>query len=105
MVDEPVQENVRLTDERVQVEHRDADRPATGDDYRAAQGKSIEVTEGSEEPVVAKDARVVGEVEIGKRKSEHEETVRSTVRRSDRTADRPKGRRKPGDPGPTDGTR
>jgi len=115
MVDEPVQENVRLTDERVQVEHRNADRPATGDDYRAAQGKSIEVTEGSEEPVVAKDARVVGEVEIGKRKSEHEETVRSTVRRSDvevrelgetdRTDDRPKGRRKPGDPGPTDGTR
>ncbi|HEY0877822.1 MAG TPA: YsnF/AvaK domain-containing protein [Zeimonas sp.] len=83
MVEEPVEENVRLTEERVHVERRDADRPATDSDYRAAQGKSIEVTERSEEPMVTKEARVVGEVEIGKEKHERQETVRDTVRHSD----------------------
>ncbi|MCD6679688.1 MAG: YsnF/AvaK domain-containing protein [Burkholderiaceae bacterium] len=83
MVEEPVEENVRLSEEHVHVERRDADRPATEDDFRAAQGASIEATERNEEPVVGKEARVVGEVEIGKDKREREETVRDTVRRTD----------------------
>lgn len=84
MVDEPVQENVRLTEERVHIDRRDADRPATEADYRAAAGaRSIDATERSEEAVVGKDARVVGEVEIGKEKHERQETVRDTVRHTD----------------------
>lgn len=83
MVDEPVEGSVRLTEEHVRIERRDVDRPATADDYRAAQGKSIEVTERSEEPVVAKEARVVGEVEVGKTATDREQTVRDTVRRTD----------------------
>lgn len=83
IVEEPVEQSLRLTEERVHVERHDVDRPATEADYRAAQGGTIEATERSEEPVVSREARVVGEVEIGKEKREHQETVRDTVRRTD----------------------
>lgn len=83
MVDEPVREDVHLTDERVRIDRRDVDRPATEADYRAAQAGPIEATERGEEPVVEKHARVVGEVEIGKEKHERQETVRDTVRHTD----------------------
>lgn len=80
MVDEPVREDVHLAEERVRIDRHDADRPATEADYRAAQAGAIEATESSEEPVVDKHARVVGEVEIGKERNERQETVRDTVR-------------------------
>src|SRR5690606_28020960 len=88
MVEEPAQETVRLRDEHAHIERRDADRPATEADYRAAREGSFEVRESSEEPVVSRNARVVGEVEVGKNVEEREKTVRDKVRRTDVDVDR-----------------
>ena len=78
----PVQETVTLRDEHAEVQRRAVDRPATEADLAAFKEGTIEVRETGEEAVVAKTARVVGEVEIGKRVTEREETVNDTVRRT-----------------------
>jgi stress response protein YsnF len=43
----------------------------------------VEVRETSEEPVIAKTARVVEEVVIGREATERTETVKDTVRREE----------------------
>jgi len=75
----PVQEQVTLTDERVQVERRPVDRPATAAD-RMMQNRTVEATERHEEPVISKEARVKEEVSLRKNVDRHTETVRDTVR-------------------------
>ena len=78
----PVEEQVNLREERVNVERRPVDRPV--DDASAAfQERSFEVTEMAEEPVVRKQARVIEEVVVSKDVQERTETVRDTVRRQD----------------------
>lgn len=79
----PVEESVRLREERVRVERRPADRPVTDADVRAIKDGDIEVTERSEEAVVAKGARVVEEVVVNKEVVERDETVRDSVRRTE----------------------
>jgi hypothetical protein len=64
VTERPVEESVRLRDEKVTVERHPVDRPAT-------------------EPVVSKRARVVEEVTVRKEAREHTETVHDTVRRKD----------------------
>jgi len=76
---EQVQENVRLRDEHARVERRPVDRPATQADLAAFKEGTIEVRETIEEPVVAKQARVVEEVVVGKEVTERTETVRDSV--------------------------
>jgi uncharacterized protein (TIGR02271 family) len=82
ITEQPVEEHVQLREERVRVDRRSADRPATEADFRA-QDDVIEVTEMAEEPVVGKTARVVEEVVVGKDTTQRTETVRDTVRRTD----------------------
>jgi len=79
----PVEENVNLREERVNVERRPVDRPVTAADQRAFTEGTIEVTETSEQPVVSKTARVIEEVVINKDVTERNEKVRDTVRRTD----------------------
>jgi uncharacterized protein (TIGR02271 family) len=79
----PVQEDVTLRDERAVVERRPVDRPATESDFAAFKEGTIEVRETIEEPVVAKTARVVEEVVVGKEISERTETVSDSVRRGE----------------------
>lgn len=79
----PVEEQVRLREETVHVERRPVNRAVTDADAAAVRGGVIEVTEVGEEAVVAKQARVVEEVVVGKEVVEHQETVRDTVRRTD----------------------
>ena len=79
----PVQEQVNLREEHVTVDRRPVDRPATEADLRAAQGGVLEVTETAEEAVVAKQARVVEEIVVGKETSQHTETVQGTVLHTD----------------------
>lgn len=79
----PVAADVELREEHVQVERHPVDRPATRDDLKAAREETIELTESEERPVVAKSARVVEEVEIGKTASTRTEHVEDTVRRED----------------------
>jgi uncharacterized protein (TIGR02271 family) len=82
IVDEPVEEKVSLREERVHVERRPADRPATEADFRSPE-QVIEVTETVEEPVVNKRARVKEEVVIEKEAHTRTETIRDNVRHTD----------------------
>ena len=82
VVETPVQEQVRLHEERVTVDRRPvADgRPASAADFS---DKVIEVTETGEEAVVSKTARVKEEIVLRKEAADRTETVRDTVRRED----------------------
>jgi hypothetical protein len=82
VTEQPVEESVRLREEKVTVERRPVDRPATEADFAAAGKDVIEMTEKAEEPVVTKRARVVEEVVVHKDVTEHTETVRGTERRT-----------------------
>jgi stress response protein YsnF len=80
-VERPVEEDVRLREERVHVDRRPTDRPVqAGDDV--FRDRTVELTESAEEAVVAKEARVVEEVFVGKEQDERVEHVRDTVRRT-----------------------
>jgi uncharacterized protein (TIGR02271 family) len=79
----PVETDVRLREERVNVERRPVSRPLSDADATAFTEDTIELTETAEEPVVAKQARVVEEVVVSKDVTERTETVRDRVRRTD----------------------
>jgi uncharacterized protein (TIGR02271 family) len=83
VTERPVEEAVRLREEKVTVERRPADRPATEADFAAAGKDIIEMTETAEEPVVTKQARVVEEVVVHKEVTEHTETVHAAERHTD----------------------
>ena len=80
VVERPVEEQVRLHEERVTVERHPVDRPVTGADAAAFQERTIEARAMSEEAVVGKEARVVEEIGIRKEATERTETVHDTVR-------------------------
>ena len=80
----PVQRTVTLREERVEAGRKRADRVLSPEEAEAAfEGRTVEVLGTSEEAVVRKEARVVGEVALGKRVEERKETVRDTVRRTE----------------------
>jgi stress response protein YsnF len=76
----PVQEDVTLREERVDVERRPASRPAGSGELRE---RTVEMTETREEPVVRKEARVVEEIILRKDVKERKETVRDKVRKTE----------------------
>ena len=80
VVERPVEEQVRLHEERVSVERRPVDRPVTGAEATAFQERTIEARATSEEAVVGKEARVVEEIGIRKEATERTETIHDTVR-------------------------
>jgi len=82
IIERPVNEQVTLRSEHVEVERRRVDRPASaGDDL--FRERTIEAVERGEEAVVAKEARVTEEVALKKDSTEHTETVSDTVRRTE----------------------
>ncbi|ARK09365.1 YsnF/AvaK domain-containing protein [Fibrella sp. ES10-3-2-2] len=83
IVERPVEENVRLRTERVVVQRNPVDRAATDADFTAFKEGEVELTEHAERAVVAKEARVVEEVTVGKTVDEHDEAIHDTVRRTD----------------------
>jgi uncharacterized protein (TIGR02271 family) len=83
VTEKPVEETVQLQQEHARIERRAVDRPATEADFAAMKDETIEVHETAEEPVVAKQARVVEEVRVGKQVEQRSQTVRDTVRRTD----------------------
>ena len=83
IVEKPVEENIRLREERVNVERNPVDREATRADLENFEERDIELTERAEVPVVNKEARVVEEIRVTKDVDEREETVRDTVRRTE----------------------
>lgn len=80
IVETPVEESLRLREERVTVERNTVNRPATDADFANFKETSIELTEQAEVPVVSKQARVVEEISLDKQVTEREETIRDTVR-------------------------
>jgi uncharacterized protein (TIGR02271 family) len=82
--EKPVEEKINLREEHVRVERHPVDRPATQADVnQALHGRTVEVRERSEQPIVQKEARVVEEVVVGKEATQRTETVRDTVRKTD----------------------
>jgi len=81
VVETPVEEDVTLHDERVEVEHRPVDRLVAAGD-QAFDERTVELEETSEEAVVSKDARVTEEVVVKKRADDRTEKVSDTVRRT-----------------------
>lgn len=84
VVERPVEEQVRLHEERVQIERHPVDRAVTAADAAGAfQDRTIEARAMSEEAVVSKDVRVVEEIGIKKEVADRTETVRDTVRKTE----------------------
>lgn len=79
----PVHEQVRLRDEKVELQHRPVDREVGSMDGDAFQERSISMTETDEEAVVGKTARVVEEVSLRKTSEERVENINETVRKTD----------------------
>jgi len=82
-VEQPVQEGVTLRQERVAVERHPVDRPVSGVPGEAFRDRTIEVTERSEEAVVAKEARLKEEVVVRKEADQSTRQVGETVRRTE----------------------
>lgn len=84
VTEQPIEQTHMVRDETVNVERRQANRPATDADMNAAfKEQSFEVNETDEELITDKQARVTGEVVVSKQVEERPETVRDTVRRTD----------------------
>jgi uncharacterized protein (TIGR02271 family) len=82
VVEEPVNEQVNLRQDRVEIERRPVDRAlGSGDDVFT--DRVIEAEEHAEEAVVSKEARVTEEVALRKRSDERTETVSDTVRHTE----------------------
>ena len=79
----PVNEQVTLREESVDVERRPVDRAAGDADIDAFQEGTFEVRERSEEAVIDKQARVTEEVVVKKDVDQRTETIQDTVRRTD----------------------
>jgi len=89
--EEPVNEQVNLRDERVEVERRVVDRPVSGTEA-AFQDRVIEAEEHAEEAVVSKTARVTEEIALRKDSTERQETVSDTVRHTEVEVEDERGR-------------
>jgi uncharacterized protein (TIGR02271 family) len=107
VVERPVQEQVTLREERVDVERR----PVSGEYREGALGgdpfqeRTIEVEERGEEAVVSKEARVVEEVVVRKEAETRTETVSDTVRKTEVDVEDERNVRGTGTTGSTDRTR
>ena len=76
----PVEEQVTLRDERINVHREPADRPATADDFRS---REVTMHEPDEEAGADKRARGIEEGVVDKEAVDHTETVRDTARRTE----------------------
>ena len=79
----PVEADVHLHEEHVEVRRRAVNRDVTGADVAAFQEGTIELKETAERAVVSKKAKVVEEVVVSKKGSDKTQKVRDTVRKTD----------------------
>lgn len=82
VVEQPVEQQVELRQERVTLERRPVDRKIS-DAEAAFQERTIEAVERGEEAVVSKTARVTEEIGVRKDVDRKVETVRDTVRKTE----------------------
>ena len=81
VVEEPVDVDVSLRTEHVEVHRTPVDRAVNAQD--AFHDRTVELEETSQEAVIAKDARVVEEIRLEKTAEERTETISDTVRRTE----------------------
>ena len=86
VVERPVEQQVNLRDERVEIERRPAQSTTAG--AHAFEERTIEVRESHEVPMVSKTAKVSEEVVVRREGTERTETVRDTVRKEEIEVDR-----------------
>jgi len=86
VVERPVEQQVSLRDERVEIERRPAQGTTVGD--RAFEERTVEVRESHEVPTVNKPAKVTEEAVVRREGTERTETVRDTVRKEEIEVDR-----------------
>jgi uncharacterized protein (TIGR02271 family) len=102
VTERPVEQQVNLREERIKVEHRRVDRIASEQDMSMLrEGREVDLTEMSEEAVIAKEPHVVEEVVVSKEIVDHPEMIRDTVRRTDVEVERlsgVEGKRAPAQP-------
>jgi stress response protein YsnF len=77
----PIEEEMKLREERVEVERKAADRPVEAGE-EAFKERTIEVSERAEEPIVSKEARVVEEVTVSKEEIERTARISDVLRRT-----------------------
>ena len=82
VVETPVNEQVRLRSESVQVERKPVDRPVAAGDA-LFQDRVIEAEERAEEAVVTKDARVKEELTLRKTTDDRTQDISDTVRHTE----------------------
>ena len=85
VTERPVHEQVQLCQERAIVERRPVDRVLQPGELEGLDlgDREFELRERGEEAVVAKQARVIEEVAVGKEAQVRTETIEDTVRRQD----------------------
>ncbi len=82
VTEEPVEKTVNLRKEKVDVERRKVDRPATQEDMDAFKERTIRIPVVTEEADVDKQARVTEEVVIHKDVDTEQQKVKDTVRQT-----------------------
>lgn len=99
VIKDKVSEDVKLRDENVDVKRRELNQPISGRKADALfKDKTVTVTERDEEAVVAKTAKVKGEVVVTKDAGERVEHIDETVRRTKVDVDRSNAPDKKSDP-------
>ncbi|MFC3608578.1 YsnF/AvaK domain-containing protein [Stutzerimonas tarimensis] len=83
ITERPVEETVSLREKHADIQRTPVDRAASPDELSNFKEGSFEIQETAEEPVVEKTARVVEEVRVGTETTQHEETIRDNVRKTD----------------------
>lgn len=88
VTERPVNEEIKLRDEHVNIQRTPVDRPVQASDMNAFKESEINLKETREEPVVKKEARVVEEVRVSKQAHERTERVQDTAKHTDVKVDR-----------------
>ena len=83
VVERPVDADINLREEHINVERRAVNRPATAADFAAGSDSVFELNATGEEAVVGKTSRVVEEVLVGKQSSEHTQAIHDSVRKTE----------------------
>ena len=77
-----------MRDERALIERNTVDRPANEAELQMAfNNKKIDIQETAEEAVVARNTKVVEEIQVGKTATDRTETVRETLRQTEINVD------------------
>jgi len=88
IVETPVDQQINLREEHVRVERKPVNRPLGANEMASFKEGTIELHERAEEAVIAKQARVIEEVVVGKEVNQRTQNIHETVRHTEVSVDR-----------------